>query len=256
MILAQLGQPADAFDLVNDRAGHDLRYAIDWSKLRDELGWRPRYADFGEGLAATIGWYRANEDWWRPQKAATEAQYAKRGSVSACASSSPAPAASSATTSSPRRPRRATRSRRATTPRSTSPIATPCSGRSRRGGPTPSCTARRGPPSTPARATRSGRSRPTPSPCAGSPRRATGSAPTSCTCRRTTSSTARSDPPVRRVGRHRARRSVYGASKLAGSARRWPSAPRAAVVRTSWVCGEHGSNMVATVLRLAAGPGR
>ena len=59
--------------------GHDLRYAIDWSKLRDELGWRPRYADFGEGLAATIGWYRANEDWWRPQKAATEAQYARAG---------------------------------------------------------------------------------------------------------------------------------------------------------------------------------
>jgi dTDP-glucose 4,6-dehydratase len=79
MILTQLGRPADDYDLVNDRAGHDLRYAIDSTKLRDELGWRPRYADFGEGLAATIGWYRANEAWWRPQKAATEAKYARTG---------------------------------------------------------------------------------------------------------------------------------------------------------------------------------
>jgi len=79
MILAQFGLPTDAYDHVTDRAGHDLRYAIDWSKLRDELGWLPRYADFGEGLAATIGWYRAHEDWWRPHKAATEAMYAKSG---------------------------------------------------------------------------------------------------------------------------------------------------------------------------------
>ena len=79
MILTSLGRPADAYDHVNDRPGHDLRYAIDWSKLRDELGWQPRYSDFGEGLAATIGWYRANEAWWRPQKAATEAKYAETG---------------------------------------------------------------------------------------------------------------------------------------------------------------------------------
>ncbi len=79
MILTQMGQPGDAFDLVTDRAGHDVRYAIDWSKLRDEIGWRPRYSDFEEGLAATIGWYRANESWWRPQKAATEAAYARIG---------------------------------------------------------------------------------------------------------------------------------------------------------------------------------
>jgi dTDP-glucose 4,6-dehydratase len=79
MILTLLGRPADDYDLVNDRPGHDLRYAIDWSKLREELGWRPRYADFGDGLAATIGWYRQHEDWWRPQKAATEARYAESG---------------------------------------------------------------------------------------------------------------------------------------------------------------------------------
>ena len=45
------------------------------------LGWRPHYSDFGEGLAATIGWYRANESWWRPQKAATEAQVRRDRSV-------------------------------------------------------------------------------------------------------------------------------------------------------------------------------
>jgi dTDP-glucose 4,6-dehydratase len=79
MILAQMGHPPDAFDLVTDRAGHDLRYAIDWSKLREEIGWRPRYSDFEEGLAATIGWYRTHQSWWRPQKAATEAKYAHAG---------------------------------------------------------------------------------------------------------------------------------------------------------------------------------
>lgn len=79
LILTQMGQSADAYDHVNDRPGHDLRYAIDATRLRDELGWRPRYADFESGLAATIEWYQANEAWWRPMKAATEAKYAKTG---------------------------------------------------------------------------------------------------------------------------------------------------------------------------------
>ena len=79
LILAMMGQPADAYDHVNDRPGHDLRYAIDATKLRTELGWEPRYTSFEDGLAATIDWYRANEDWWRPMKAATEAKYAKTG---------------------------------------------------------------------------------------------------------------------------------------------------------------------------------
>ncbi|MGX9670131.1 dTDP-glucose 4,6-dehydratase [Mycobacterium sp. HM-7] len=79
MILAQMGQPADGYDHVTDRAGHDLRYAIDSDKLRSELGWRPRYLDFADGLAATIAWYRDNEAWWRPVKDATEARYAGQG---------------------------------------------------------------------------------------------------------------------------------------------------------------------------------
>lgn len=79
LILTLMGQPADAYDHVNDRPGHDLRYAIDSSLLRSELGWEPRYQDFEAGLAATIEWYQSNEAWWRPMKEATERKYAKTG---------------------------------------------------------------------------------------------------------------------------------------------------------------------------------
>ncbi|GAA4673077.1 dTDP-glucose 4,6-dehydratase [Nocardioides nanhaiensis] len=79
LILGLMGQPEDAFDHVTDRAGHDLRYAIDSTKLRTELGWLPQFGDFEAGLAATIDWYREHEAWWRPHKDATEATYAAKG---------------------------------------------------------------------------------------------------------------------------------------------------------------------------------
>lgn len=78
-ILCQMGQPEDAFDWVRDRPGHDRRYAIDPTKLEEELGWRPIHTDFAEGLSQTIEWYRDHEEWWRPTKEATERKYAEQG---------------------------------------------------------------------------------------------------------------------------------------------------------------------------------
>ena len=79
LILKLMGEPADAYDHVADRAGHDLRYAINFEKLSSELGWRPRYHDFEQGLSATIDWYRDHEEWWAPAKEVTEAFYARLG---------------------------------------------------------------------------------------------------------------------------------------------------------------------------------
>jgi dTDP-glucose 4,6-dehydratase len=79
LLLELFDQPRDAYDHVNDRPGHDLRYAIDATKLRTELGWTPTYTTFRDGLQATVDWYRENEQWWRPQKDATEKKYAELG---------------------------------------------------------------------------------------------------------------------------------------------------------------------------------
>ena len=79
MILRLMGRDEDDFDHVADRAGHDLRYAIDATRLRDELGWAPSYGDFEAGLAQTVAWYTDHQDWWRPDKERTEAAYAAKG---------------------------------------------------------------------------------------------------------------------------------------------------------------------------------
>lgn len=79
LILKQMGKDSKDYEHVNDRPGHDLRYAIDSSKLRKELGWAPRFTDFEAGLKATIDWYTSNEAWWKPQKNQTEAKYRKAG---------------------------------------------------------------------------------------------------------------------------------------------------------------------------------
>ncbi|MDO4609923.1 dTDP-glucose 4,6-dehydratase [Corynebacterium sp.] len=77
-LLEIFGQDRGDVVRVPDRPGHDRRYAIDPASTR-ELGWVPRHASFREGLEATVGWYRANEAWWREASAAAEARYAAAG---------------------------------------------------------------------------------------------------------------------------------------------------------------------------------
>ena len=79
MILELMDQDPGDFDHVIDRAGHDLRYAIDSTMLRNELGWKPRYNDFRAGLQATIDWYRNNPTWWENDKNAVESRYQTQG---------------------------------------------------------------------------------------------------------------------------------------------------------------------------------
>ena len=79
LILQLMGKDSSWLEHVKDRLGHDLRYAIDASKLIDDLGWKPKYTNFEKGLSATIEWYRSNESWWKPQKRKTEAKYKKAG---------------------------------------------------------------------------------------------------------------------------------------------------------------------------------
>jgi dTDP-glucose 4,6-dehydratase len=67
-ILGIMGKDENSIDYVEDRKGHDLRYAVDSSKLR-ALGWAPAH-DFDERLSDTVEWYRSREDWWRPLKKA------------------------------------------------------------------------------------------------------------------------------------------------------------------------------------------
>jgi len=78
-ILTAMGKNVDEYDHVSDRPGHDMRYAIDASKLQSELGWQPQYTNFQDGLKATIDWYTTNEQWWKPQKQETEDKYKEQG---------------------------------------------------------------------------------------------------------------------------------------------------------------------------------
>lgn len=64
LILEKLGKSEDQITFVKDRPGHDRRYAIDSSKIMNELGWAPKY-QFPEGIEMTIKWYLDNQNWWR-----------------------------------------------------------------------------------------------------------------------------------------------------------------------------------------------
>ena len=63
-VLAILGKPESLITYVKDRPGHDRRYAIDASRMRDQLGWTPAHT-FEQGLRETVEWYLANEEWWQ-----------------------------------------------------------------------------------------------------------------------------------------------------------------------------------------------
>jgi dTDP-glucose 4,6-dehydratase len=67
LILSLMGRGEEMVDYVADRLGHDLRYAIDFSKAKAELGWEPQI-DFASGLASTVQWYKDNEAWWKKLK--------------------------------------------------------------------------------------------------------------------------------------------------------------------------------------------
>jgi dTDP-glucose 4,6-dehydratase len=66
-LLSLLGKDESSIKYVEDRLGHDRRYAIDASKITGQLGWKPKH-DFESGIASTVEWYKANEKWWRPLK--------------------------------------------------------------------------------------------------------------------------------------------------------------------------------------------
>ena len=80
-LLSLLGKPKSLIRLVQDRPGHDRRYAVDCRKV-NRIGWQPS-VPFNDGLKAAVEWYRQNESWWRPIKSGEfrayyEAMYAKR----------------------------------------------------------------------------------------------------------------------------------------------------------------------------------
>ena len=64
-ILKIMGKDENLIEFVEDRPGHDLRYSLDSSKIREELCWKPKYS-FKEGIRKTVEWYLQNEWWWKP----------------------------------------------------------------------------------------------------------------------------------------------------------------------------------------------
>jgi dTDP-glucose 4,6-dehydratase len=76
-ILARLGKPEDLIAYVPDRVGHDRRYALDWSKIRQDLGWQPS-RDFSQTLTDTLDWYLANPEWWKAIRDGDFAAYYQR----------------------------------------------------------------------------------------------------------------------------------------------------------------------------------
>lgn len=73
-ILALMGKTESEIEYVKDRPGHDRRYAIDWTKIHNELGWKPEH-DFDTWLGKTVRWYTDHEEWWKRVKSGAYARY-------------------------------------------------------------------------------------------------------------------------------------------------------------------------------------
>ena len=67
LILNAMDASESSIEYVEDRKGHDFRYSVDWSKIKQELGYEPK-VKFEDGLKETIEWYRNNREWWEPLK--------------------------------------------------------------------------------------------------------------------------------------------------------------------------------------------
>jgi dTDP-glucose 4,6-dehydratase len=76
-ILRLTGKPADLVRHVEDRPGHDRRYALDCRKIERVVGWKPK-REFEQGLAETVRWYEERRDWWEPIKAGEFREYYER----------------------------------------------------------------------------------------------------------------------------------------------------------------------------------
>ena len=76
-IIKILGKSENDLEFVKDRPGHDRRYAIDWSKIHNELGWEPQHS-FDEWLEKTVQWYVENKDWWEKVKSGEYQKYYKK----------------------------------------------------------------------------------------------------------------------------------------------------------------------------------
>jgi dTDP-glucose 4,6-dehydratase len=76
LILKIMGKGEEMIEFVKDRPGHDRRYAIDWTKIRTELGWEPKHS-FEEWMKKTVTWYQENQEWWKKIKSGEYQTYYK-----------------------------------------------------------------------------------------------------------------------------------------------------------------------------------
>ena len=72
-----MGKDETYIEFVKDRPGHDRRYALNWSKIKNELGWEPLHG-FEQWLEKTVEWYKNNQDWWKRVKSGDYKDYYKK----------------------------------------------------------------------------------------------------------------------------------------------------------------------------------